>query len=305
MQFARAHLSNRPRDRAGVSPSSALAGVLEGRNRRAGRHRDVRRQQDAGAARRSPVDLTYRFRRRARRDDRRRLPRVRPRRGRRTARRSRGTTITIRSPRRRNGSPARRSSTRARCSCRSLPYLGEATVEVGLYQGNERLPLAGPDPNDPNAASRTYKVGTLQLLPPSENIFVIKKSGWHQAEFGADNPALDWQWTQKSAVLAFRNPQQGRHLLPASSTPVRTSLATIRSKSPSIQRARRCRPSRQTTVGPSSSGMPITAAQLGDAEMAEVRIDVDRTFVPSRLAAGGKDDRELGLRVYHAFFEAR
>jgi hypothetical protein len=35
-------------------------------------------------------------------------------------------------------------------------------------------------------------------------------------------------------------------------------------------------------------------------------LDVDRTFVPSKLAAnGGKDVRELGIRVYHAFVEAR
>jgi hypothetical protein len=51
--------------------------------------------------------------------------------------------------------------------------------------------------------------------------------------------------------------------------------------------------------------IPVTAAQLGEAEQAELRIEVDRTFVPSKQPAGGKDVRELGLRVYHAYVEAR
>jgi hypothetical protein len=51
--------------------------------------------------------------------------------------------------------------------------------------------------------------------------------------------------------------------------------------------------------------IPIPAADLGTAEMADLRIDVDKTFVPARLPAGGKDARELGIRVYHAFVDAR
>ena len=39
--------------------------------------------------------------------------------------------------------------------------------------------------------------------------------------------------------------------------------------------------------------------------MAELRIEVDQTFVPAKLPAGGHDTRELGIRVYHAFVEPR
>ena len=45
---------------------------------------------------------------------------------------------------------------------------------------------------------------------------------------------------------------------------------------------------------------PMTAAQLGTGDMAELVIDVDRTFSP-----GGGDIRELGIRVFHAFVEPR
>ena len=45
---------------------------------------------------------------------------------------------------------------------------------------------------------------------------------------------------------------------------------------------------------------PVTAAQLGAGDMAELTIEVDQTFVP-----GGGDTRELGIRVFHAFIEPK
>jgi hypothetical protein len=48
------------------------------------------------------------------------------------------------------------------------------------------------------------------------------------------------------------------------------------------------------------------AAQLGQAETTEIRIHVDRTFVPMTMAPDkSKDPRELGLRVFHAFIQPR
>ncbi len=51
--------------------------------------------------------------------------------------------------------------------------------------------------------------------------------------------------------------------------------------------------------------VPITAAQLGAADMTDIRIELDKTFVPAKLPAGGRDARELGIRVYHVFVEGR
>ena len=89
-----------------------------------------------------------------------------------------------------------------------FPYVGKATMEIGLYKGDERLPLAGPDPTDKGKPARAYKVATLELLPATENVFIITKSGWHQAEFAPNNPSREWQWTEKSAVLDFKNPKK-------------------------------------------------------------------------------------------------
>jgi hypothetical protein len=45
--------------------------------------------------------------------------------------------------------------------------------------------------------------------------------------------------------------------------------------------------------------IPFTAAQLGSSDVAELTIDVDRTFLP-----GGSDTRELGIQVFHLFVDA-
>jgi hypothetical protein len=91
-----------------------------------------------------------------------------------------------------------------------VPYLGEATVRMGLYKApaGPRLPLAGIDPADRTSKNREYKVGTLQILPASENLLIINKTGWNQDEYAPDNPANSWRWTQKLAILSFRNPKK-------------------------------------------------------------------------------------------------
>ncbi len=42
----------------------------------------------------------------------------------------------------------------------------------------------------------------------SEKIQVFRLSGWHAPEFAADDPTVEWQWTQKVATLSFRNPRR-------------------------------------------------------------------------------------------------
>jgi hypothetical protein len=46
--------------------------------------------------------------------------------------------------------------------------------------------------------------------------------------------------------------------------------------------------------------LPVSAAQLGSGDMAELTLEVDQTFAP-----GGGDVRDLGIRVFHAFIEPK
>lgn len=184
------------------------------------------------------------------------------------------------------------------------PYVGEATVEMGLYNGNDRLALAGPDPADRASTSRSYRVGTLQLLDQSSNIFLIYKSGWHPAEYAPEDPKVDWQWTQKSAVITFRNPRHDVTLFLQYDArtdvfPDHPQQVTVYAGDQKVETF--AADHRDRTL----LRIPITAAQLGTNEMAEIRLDVDHTFVPANLPGGGRDTRELGIRVYHAFVANR
>ena len=179
----------------------------------------------------------------------------------------------------------------------NYPYIGEALVRIGLYstQSGKRLPLNATD-----VSRREYQVAKFQLLPQSENIFLIYKDGWHPAEVAADNPASEWQWTKKTATLSFRNPK--KDALFYIEYDARIDLFT---------------PPQQVTIklGEHTLGtfaadskerklitFPITAAQLGTGDMASIVIDVDKTFTPS---SSGGDTRELGIRVFHAFVDPR
>ncbi len=87
----------------------------------------------------------------------------------------------------------------------NYPYIGEANVRIGLYSqvDGKRLVLSAPE-----ASRREYTVAKLELLPQSENVFLIYKDGWHPAEVDAANPNSEWQWTQKRAAFSFRNPKK-------------------------------------------------------------------------------------------------
>jgi hypothetical protein len=183
-------------------------------------------------------------------------------------------------------------------------YVGDATVEVGLHRDNERLALQGPNPADRESTSRSYTVGQLQLLPESENIFLIFKSGWHPPEFSPEDPSIDWQWTQKTATLTFRNPRAGINLY--IEYDARPDLFSDRPQQVTVYSGQQAVYTFAADAGaPKLEIVQITGDQLGPNELAELRIEVDRTFVPARLPAGGRDERELGIRVYHAFVEGR
>ena len=108
----------------------------------------------------------------------------------------------------------------------SYPYVGAAKIVAGVYSpgNNERLKLSNEDRGD-----RSYKVVDFELLPQTENIFVIFKDGWHPAEVVAEGAGrTEWQWTKKEATIAFRNPKRDVVLVlqldnPASGIPMRRS----------------------------------------------------------------------------------
>jgi hypothetical protein len=180
------------------------------------------------------------------------------------------------------------------------PYIGEAAIQMGLYSAKEgrRLPLAGED-----SGQRAYKVATVQLLPQTENILLIYKDGWHPAE-RADNSMVEWQWTKKVATFAFRNPKRDVTLYVHGDNP-----SNAVAEPQTVEVAVNGQAVDSVRITPKQELMhrtALSAAQLGAAEMVEVRLTVDKTFVPALLpAANSRDPRELGVRVFHVFVEPR
>jgi hypothetical protein len=182
-----------------------------------------------------------------------------------------------------------------------FPYVGDATVQVGLHslKDEKRLVLAAED-----VGQRAYRVARFQLLPQTENLFSVWKDGWHSAEVAQINATVEWQWTKKEGTLAFKNPRKDAML-----------YLEVDSPSPElhgdqvVQVVMGGQVADQFTVTPTDrllKKIKLPEARMGTAEMAELRIVVDKTFIPARVSGGSsKDPRELGVRVFHAFVDPR
>ena len=177
----------------------------------------------------------------------------------------------------------------------NYPYIGEAIVRLGLYNPatGRRLTLDGQE-----ASRQEYVVLRLQLLPQSENIFIINRDGWHGPEIDNNDPTSEWQWTKKTATLSFRNPKRdSMFYLEFDARPdLFNPPQQITVSSGGQALATFAADSKEKTL----KMIPVTAAQLGGGDMADISIDIDRTFTP-----GGADARELGVRIFHTFIEPR
>jgi hypothetical protein len=180
-----------------------------------------------------------------------------------------------------------------------FPYVGEASIQVGLYSTTtqKRLPLAGE-----HVGQRAYKVARLQLQPQTENVYTVFKEGWHPAEVAEHNALVQWQWTKKQATLAFRNPKRDSTFYLDVDSP-----GGVFNETQEVRVLLGNQPVDEFTLGPKQQllrRIRLTTARLGAANIVELHIDVDKTFVPALVAASNsKDPRELGVRVFHAFVQ--
>src|SRR5688572_4919655 len=181
-----------------------------------------------------------------------------------------------------------------------LPYVGPAQIEIGLYsvKSGQRVPLAGD-----NTGDRSIRVATFNMQLPANALFIVFREGWHDAEVSGE-AGVEWQWSKKQGVLAFRNPKRDANFIIDLDQPVqaftepqkveiRVGDSVVDSFSlPSGQRELR--------------RISLTAAQMGAGETVDLVIAVDKTFVPASVPQlKSLDPRELGARVFHAFVEPK
>jgi len=179
------------------------------------------------------------------------------------------------------------------------PYVGEALIAVGLYsyRTGERLPLAGED-----LGQMAYQVGTITLAPQPESSFLVYESGWHSAEFASDG-RNDWRWTSGRAVLSVRNPMADAVFsIELDGRPDMfeepQNLAVVVGD--------------ETIYGEVLDSndriyikQEISRETLGSDEFVELVLTVDQTFSPASRGGAPEDTRELGVRVFYSYFEAR
>jgi len=182
----------------------------------------------------------------------------------------------------------------------SYPYVGAAKIAAGMYTpGNtERVKFSNEDRGD-----RSYKVADFELLPQTENIFVIFKDGWHPAEVVAEGAGrTEWQWTKKDATIAFRNPKRDVVLVLQVDNPAAGPNAAQQVTAQIGDQVLTTIPLTSTTAPVLK--FPVTAAQLGTGDMVEMKFTADKTFVPALEASmKSSDPRELGARFFHVFIQ--
>jgi hypothetical protein len=178
------------------------------------------------------------------------------------------------------------------------PYVGELEVRMGLYPHpgrGERLALKAED-----KGLREYKVARMELLPQTENIFLVYKEGWHNPEALPDNPSVERTWTKKEALVSFKNPRKDVVVYLEADTCIK------------------CLPEHPVltmTIGPKVGlkvpvdqegvflkKVKVKAADLGNEEWVDLRLAMNQSFVPKLMTPPlNNDDRELGLLVYHLY----
>jgi hypothetical protein len=176
------------------------------------------------------------------------------------------------------------------------PYVGEVKVVMGLdpISGRGgRMGLKGED-----VGLRAYKVAQLELLPQTDNIFLVYKEGWHSPEASAANPSLERTWTKKDALISFKNPKKDVVIYLEADTNFKAF------KQPPVLLV--------GVAGKAGLKIPIESSEvflkrirvkaehLGSDEWTDLRLSLNESFVPKALGIN-QDERELGVLVYHLF----
>lgn len=177
------------------------------------------------------------------------------------------------------------------------PYVGQVQVAMGLYPASgkgQRVGLKGED-----IGLQAYKVATIELLPQVENIFVVYKDGWHGTESSPSNPGLERTWTKKDALVQFKNPKKDVVVYLEADTNYKAFDAP-----PVLTMSVGNKTGLVVPIDNSEvflKKMRVKAADLGNEEWVDLRLDMNQSFIPKAKGVNSHDDRELGVMVYHLY----
>jgi hypothetical protein len=178
------------------------------------------------------------------------------------------------------------------------PYVGDVEVRMGLYAHPgraERPALKGED-----SGMREYRVAKLEVLPQTENIFLVYKEGWHNPEPHPENPSIERTWTKKDALVSFKNPKKDVVIyLEADTSPKFFREAPVLTVAVG-EKTGLVLPIDTSDVF--LKKIKVKAEDLGSGEWVDLRLRMNQSFVPKLLSPPlNADDRELGVLVYHLY----
>ena len=176
------------------------------------------------------------------------------------------------------------------------PYFGDVDVNMGLYSTEDgtRRPLNGE-----HVGQRAYRVGKFRLQPPVENIKLSYSSGWNLPE--EDPTGLWWRWSEKVGVILFDNPRTDS-LLYLSLRGFEGLTGEPRTLTVSV--GDEVADSFEIVPSDVFKKIPLSASLLGDSSEIELRLEVDRVFIPAEQPGStNADARTLGVRVLEAFVD--
>ena len=174
-----------------------------------------------------------------------------------------------------------------------VAYVGVVEVEVGLFSPatGARLRLDVPE-----AGNRAYRLASVEVTAQTHPIDF--GDGWHPAEQGTGSMPEEWRWSMAAGRLGFVNPEDDTVLYLDVDQPVALPVpqhVEVRVGDVLLD---------EFDVPPAERllrRIPIGREIFGDAPTGEVRVLVDRVFVPREVdGLGSIDTRSLGVRVFRA-----
>jgi hypothetical protein len=177
------------------------------------------------------------------------------------------------------------------------PYVGDVEIRMGLYPASgrgERVALKGED-----TGMREFKAAKMELLPQTENIFLVYKEGWHSPEASPQNPSAERTWTKRDALVSFKNPKQDVVIYLEADTNYKAFDAPPVLTVAVANKAGLVVPIQDSEVF--LKKIRVKGADLGNDEWVDLRLAMNQSFVPKLKGVNPTDDRELGLLVYHLY----
>jgi hypothetical protein len=170
-------------------------------------------------------------------------------------------------------------------------FKGEETVRlsVGLYN---RFDRSGKN-------SREVLAKKLTVVPPPLGTpEVIYESGWYDLEVDQNDPLKQWRWTAPEARCVIDNPRRDALLV------IRGGANISTMKDQKVVFKINDQPFDEFIPAEAlfEKSYPIKKEILGDKDEFVLTIAVDKPFVPVKMIANSKDERELGVQISFIYF---